>query len=95
MPSFRQYDVPAETEVDVDVDIDVDQFLDECDEEEIKEVIEYLKEKNYLVGVQVADADNVCVTESEFINALNKLHTRWNLMSKEEENFILNIAKRF
>ena len=48
MPSFRQYDVPAETEVDVDIDIDVEQFLDECDEDEIKDVIDYLKEKNYL-----------------------------------------------
>lgn len=95
MPSFRQYDVPAETEVDVDIDIDVDEFLDECDEDEIKEAIEYLKDKGYLKGLTIVNADNVSVTELEFMNAANKLATRWNLLSKEEENFILNIAKRF
>jgi hypothetical protein len=37
----------------------------------------------------------VCATELEFIEALDKLCTKWNMLSKEEEAFILNVSKRF
>ena len=78
MPSFRQYDVPAETEVDVDVDIEVDEFLDECDEDEIKDVIEYLTEKGYIQKEFIRkEPEMVSVTEQEFITALVKLHSKW------------------
>ena len=46
MPSFRQYDVRVEAEVEVNIDVEVDEFLDECDEDDIDNIIEYLKDKD-------------------------------------------------
>ena len=38
----------ANVETNVDVDIDVDYFLESCDRHEIKEVIEWLKETEWI-----------------------------------------------
>lgn len=35
------------------------------------------------------------VSESQFEDALNKLHDKWNRLSQEEEETIINISKRF
>ena len=35
------------------------------------------------------------VSESQFEDALNKLHDKWNRLSQEEEDAIINISKRF
>jgi hypothetical protein len=96
MPSFRQYDVPVEAEVEVNINVEVNEFLDECDEDEIKDVIEYLVEKGYIQKDFVKkEPEMVSATEQEFITALVKLHNKWNVLSKDEENYILNTAKRF
>ena len=35
------------------------------------------------------------IPEIEFEEALNKLHQKWNRLSKEDEQIIINIAKKF
>jgi len=95
MPSFRQYDVPVEAEVEVNIDVEVDEFLDECDEDDIDNIIEYLKDKDYLKDTEILRDNQVCVAESEFMDALDKIYTKWNVLSKEETDFIINISKRF
>jgi len=93
MPTIRQYDVPVEAEVTVDFDVEVEEFLDDCDESEIDEIIQWLINENYLKGSSIID--QVSVAESEFIEALDKIYTKWNVLSTEETELIINISKRF
>jgi hypothetical protein len=93
MPTIRQYDVPVEAEVTVDFDVEVEEFLEDCDSYEIDNVIDWLKEKGHIKDTHIDR--QVCATELEFIEALDKLCTKWNVLSKEEEAFIVNLAKRF
>jgi hypothetical protein len=93
MPTIRQHDVPVEAEITVDFDVDVNEFLEDCDSYEIDNVIDWLKEKGHIKDTHIDR--QVCATELEFIEALDKLCTKWNVLSKEEEAFIVNLAKRF
>jgi hypothetical protein len=93
MPTIRQHDVPVEAEVTVDFDLEVNDFLEDCDSYEIDNVIDWLKEKGHIKDTHIDR--QVCATELEFIEALDKLCTKWNVLSKEEETFIVNLAKRF
>jgi hypothetical protein len=93
MPTIRQHDVPVEAEVTVDFDVEVNDFLEDCDSYEIDNVIDWLKEKGHIKDTRIDR--QVCATELEFIEALDKLCTKWNMLSKEEETFILNVSKRF
>lgn len=93
MPSFTMYGI----EVDVDVDIDVDEFLDDCSERDIKDVIEWLKDNDYLddnnVSIPGSSTDNVM--EITYKNALNKLYNKRVNLSLEEEEFLINLANKF
>ena len=93
MPTIKQYDVPVKAEVTVDFDVEVEEFLDECDESEIDKIIQWLKNKIYLKGSSIID--QVSVAESEFIEALDKIYTKWNVLSTGETELIINISKRF
>lgn len=95
MPTIRQYDVPVEVEVTVDFDVEVEEFLEDCDSLEIDEIIDWLRDKDYIKHTDIPYNRQVCATELEFIEALDKLYAKWNMLSKEEEEFILNLAKRF
>lgn len=95
MPSFRKYGVEVEADVDVDIDIDVDEFLDDCDASEIDEVVDWLNDHGHLRPTHVDKSEQVSVSESEYMEALDKLYTKWNMLSKFEEEMILNLAKRF
>ena len=88
MPSIL---VQIDTEVDVEVE--VNEFLDDCNTSEIEEVIDWLKENRHIKDTH--SDRQVCAAELEFIEALDKLYTKWNALSKEEESFIVNLAKRF
>jgi hypothetical protein len=83
--------VPVDTEIDVE--IEVKDFLNDCDTSEIDEVIDWLKENKHIKDTHTDR--QVCATELEFIEALDKLCTKWNVLSKQEEEFIVNLAKRF
>jgi hypothetical protein len=80
-------------DTEIDVDVEVNDFLEDCDTSEIDEVIDWLKEKGHIKDTHIDR--QVCATELEFIEALDKLCTKWNMLSKEEEAFILNVSKRF
>ena len=95
MPTIRQYDVPVEAEVTVDFNVEVDEFLDDCDASEIDEIIEWLHDKGHLRPTHVDKSSEVSASESLYMEALDKLYTKWNMLSKFEEETILNLAKRF
>lgn len=90
MPNFRMYGV----EVDVDVDVDVDEFLDDCSKEEIKEVITWLGDNDYL-GTQVVDQQADNLLDISFKEALNKLQDRRIYLTLEQEQFIINLANKY
>ena len=78
---------------DSQIDIDVDDFLDECSSSELDEVVEYLKRTNHIPPI--INHSEISVPESEFENALNKLHGNWNRLSKQDEEIIKRIALKF
>ena len=90
MPTITQWGV----EVDVDVDVDVNEFLDECSSKEIEKVLEWLKDNDYLDAIFLSTG-NESINEQIYTEDLIKLKNNWLSLSKEEENIISNIAKRF
>jgi len=83
----------VQVDTEIDTDIEVGDFLYECAEHEIQEVIQWLKNNDYVKDS--AMTTQVSVAESEFIEALDKIYSKWNVLSKEETDFIINISKRF
>lgn len=78
-----------------DVDIDVDEFLSSCSSDEIEEIIEALIEDGHISEQHREKYTLLSATESQFEEALNKLHNKWNMLTQEEEQAILKIASRF
>lgn len=79
-------------------EIDVSDFLYECRSREIKEIIESLIDTGHLpesVRGKSNSSAQCAAAESEFEDALYKLHGKWNNLSPEEEQVIINISKRF
>jgi hypothetical protein len=80
-----------------DIEIDVDKFLSSCNDRDKEELIDALIEEGYLKKDCREDFKdyNYSVSESHFVEALDKLRSKWNMLTKEEEEFILKIANRF
>jgi hypothetical protein len=92
MPRFYEYE-----EVEVNIDIDVDDFLDRCDSSEKEELIDALIEDGYLIkNCRNNFTDHGrSVPESMYVQAIEKLRDKWNMLTQEEEQIILKIANRF
>lgn len=79
-------------------EIDVSDFLYECRSKEIKEIIDILIDRGHLPesvrGISNSSVQ-LSVAESEFEDALYKLHGKWNNLTSEEEQTIINISKKF
>jgi hypothetical protein len=76
-----------------DLDIDVDEFLDACNDREINQVIEWLREEEHISKYSTAETESI--NDSIFNDAVIKIQNHRISLSREEEEFILNIAKRF
>jgi hypothetical protein len=77
-----------------DLDIDVDDFLSSCSTKEIKEIINLLQEDGQLdYGFNITGRESI--NERMFLESLYKIKDNWIGLSKEEEDIILNISKRF
>jgi hypothetical protein len=81
-----------------DFDVNVDDFLDECSESDIRDIIDYLIDNDYISSEHkhsFKNDSNICAAESMFEDEISKLHNNWNRLTAEEEQTILNITKRF
>lgn len=80
-----------------DIDIDVDEFLSACSSREKEELIDALIEDRYLKENCKVDYkyEGLSVSESFYIDAIDKIKGRWNMLTQEEEEIILKIASRF
>lgn len=78
------------------VSVDIDDFLSACDRHEINEIIDALVEDGHIKPSQRhTEITGVCAPEALYQEALSKLHGKWNMLSKSEEEAIMAIAKRF
>jgi len=77
------------------VDIDVDDFIRACNSREIDEVIDELVKGGYIKSSQVIHESQMTIPEQIFQEALQKLDGKWNQLTKEEEEIITIISKRF
>ena len=80
-----------------DIDIIVDEFLSACSSREKEELIDALIEDRYLKENCKVDYkyELLSVSESFYIDAIDKIKGRWNMLTQEEEEIILKIASRF
>jgi hypothetical protein len=89
MPQFSEH-------VDVDIDVDVDDFLSECDRDEIKEVIEWLRDSEYITDDDLLDDDSPqSAMEELFAEDVAKIRKAYFSMSREDMDIINQIAKKY
>jgi len=91
--------INVDIDENLDVDIEVTDFLKSCDRDELEQIQSYLitqgQIQNYLInqGFELNSIDTV--TEGEFVESLEKLRKNYYSLSKEEEEIINSIAKKF
>jgi hypothetical protein len=85
MPEFETYN-----------DNDPDEFIDNCSEREIKELIESLVDSGYISRTAISTPDDKkSVLDLEWDEIMDKLIKNRVMLSNEEEEMIRNISKRF
>jgi hypothetical protein len=88
MPEFTVYNI------DVEVDVDVDDFLDECSEEEIKQILRWLKDNEYLFDFHVSTSTTTA-SEEAFYKNVEKLSKLYFAMSVEDSAVIETILNKY
>jgi hypothetical protein len=85
------------THVDVDVDIDVEDFIAECSNGEINDLINALAKDGHLSSKQAikASSKGLSVLEEEFFNKCTELALKFYSMSNEELELIENLHKKY
>lgn len=77
-----------------DFDIDPSEFIDNCDDSEIKQLIEILVEAGYIDAPEsIGEESNL--PDKTYKEALNKLQDKRVYLTLEEEQFLLNLANKF
>jgi hypothetical protein len=79
--------------VDISTDVDIDEidFIEDCTDYEIQNIIKWLSENNY---INRKDTDIENSNEIIWNNAINKFIDSKHLLTQEEETIILNIASK-
>ena len=78
-----------------DLDIDVDEYLSACSPREIKKLINKLVEEGHITKSDILSETKMSAGEHVYENKLDKLHGKWNRLSKEDEEMIIKIADKF
>ena len=85
----------------ISIDIEVDEFYDSLTNYEKNELIDLLIEDDMIsknaknINEVVEHLEIKSLQDGEFAEAIDKLYRNRFLLSKEEEEFIHNLAKRF
>ena len=77
-----------------DLDIEVDDFLDDCDSNEIQEVIQWLKDSDYLPQNVATSESQQSFQDEEFDGALMNLVGKRFRLSTEDEKTIMAISNK-
>jgi hypothetical protein len=80
-----------------DNDVSVKNFVGKCSSEEIHELIYYLIDRGDLIkdGVSINEYIVKSDEEQNYENALQKLHGKWNMISKLDMSIIIELSKKF
>lgn len=85
-----------EFEYDGWVDVDVDSFLSACSNREKQELVTTLIEDGYIKSSSLLrEKTQMSAPEQLFEEALDKLHGKWNQLSKADEEMIIALVKRY
>ena len=84
MADFRTY-----------VDIEPKEFVDNCSDGEIEELVDILIEEGHLDGIPVTSDRHHNLLDEEWVKIVGKLMRSRLFLSNEEEMIIKNIANRF
>jgi hypothetical protein len=86
MPTFYE-----ETEFD----ISTDHFLEECDKDEIENIIDYLEEMGHLKNrKRTSGGNSTGILEDEFQEKIQKISESRHRLTLEEEEMIKKISDR-
>ena len=77
-----------------DIDIEVDEFLDDCSSIEIQEVIQWLKDSDYLPQNVATSESQQSFQDAEFDGALMNLVGKRFKLSIEDEKTIMAISNK-
>lgn len=77
-----------------DLDIEVDEFLDDCSSSEIQEVIQWLKDSDYLPDNVETPESEQSFQDKEFDEALMNLVGNRFKLSVDDEQTIMRIANK-
>lgn len=80
--------------VDVDIDVNIDEFLNECDSDDIKELIDALREDGHLTSNNMTNK-NVSYMEEKHQVYCNHLRDSYIQMSKEDMEIIKILAQKY
>jgi len=72
----------------------IESFLNNCDPVDLQYLVKWVKDSNLITEKDFLNRD-MSAGEEYFERALDKIRGKWNTLSKEEEEFIYNIAKRY
>lgn len=78
----------------IEFNVEVEEFVDECSEREIKELIAYLHLSGYLTDPQVLGTSQ-SIMEDDFRRHLGILFTNYRRLSEEELFRIQTMAKKY
>ena len=87
MPYFSEY-----TEVEVDIKITPEEFVDQCSEKEIEELIDKLLSGGYLEEYKTPSSHPIA---NEFYQNINKIKQNRLALTAEEDEMLRKIASRF
>ncbi len=80
----------------VNVAIDVDEFLDQCDGEDIQEVIEYIKDGySELLKDKTQPKENLGNLEIEYQQKFNELVEHVYKFTDEEQRFLRTMFRKY
>jgi hypothetical protein len=77
-----------------DLEITPDEFIDECNQYEINEIIERLRDDGYIPPIDIEPSEKQSVLDYLFNDAIIKIKQSKHRLTIEEENIIMNIANR-
>jgi|LakMenEpi03Aug12_release.lakeMendotaPanAssembly.Ray.scaffolds.fasta_scaffold1758243_1 hypothetical protein len=80
--------------VEVDIDIDVDEFLSNCDKEDIKDLIESLREDGHL-KIENMSPDNISYMEEKHRYYCAHLADSYLQISPEDMEIIEKLSKKY
>jgi hypothetical protein len=79
---------------DVEIDISPWEYVRECSDSEIKELLEEIRDKGYNIPNGIfRDTHKLSVREIEFEDAIEKINLNYLRLSYEQEEYILNLSK--